>query len=473
MKFGVTAINKSKVIPIGKILIIFFAVFLIYIILSCAIPPAFFRSADGIELSDFKSEPATGERILCIDDNVDALVYRLAAIESAGESIILSTFDLADDDSGRAIMSALLEAADRGVRVDMIVDGINGEFKLIGNECFEALVSHENVKACLYNRINILLPGFVNYRLHDKYLLVDGGLYILGGRNTRDLFLGEYPEEYSIDRDVLVLSDADSESSSAAALKAYFDKIRAEDRNWEFTVCLSESRLAKGKSALRAHYAATRKKYPQAFQTVDWEAVTVPAEGVSLLWGDTRCGNKSPILLENIMALADGAEDIVIQTPYVVCNDKMYGDLASLSGDARVRILTNATESGDNVFGCVDYLNEKSKILDTGCEIFEYAGEQSLHTKTVLIDDSISIVGSYNFDMRSTYLDTELMLVINSRELNAELRSKVGLLEDSSLHVTPEGETEGANYVPCEPPFFKKLLYGILRVLVIPFRQLL
>lgn len=80
--------------------------------------------------------------------------------------------------------------------------------------------------------------------------------------------------------------------------------------------------------------------------------------------------------------------------------------------------MTNAIESGANPFGCTDYLNEKKNILATGSEVFEVSCGQSLHTKTILVDDHISMIGSYNLDLRSTYLDTELMLVIDCPELN-------------------------------------------------------
>ena len=72
--------------------------------------------------------------------------------------------------------------------------------------------------------------------------------------------------------------------------------------------------------------------------------------------------------------------------------------------------MTNAVESGANPWGCTDYLNQKQKVLGTGVSVYECLAGQSLHTKTVLVDDDISLIGSYNLDIRSTYLDTEMML---------------------------------------------------------------
>ncbi len=99
--------------------------------------------------------------------------------------------------------------------------------------------------------------------------------------------------------------------------------------------------------------------------------------------------------------------------------------------------MTNAIESGANPFGCTDYLNEKKNILATGSEVFEVSCGQSLHTKTILVDDHISMIGSYNLDLRSTYLDTELMLVIDCPELYQCLRENASVKAEQSRHVLP------------------------------------
>lgn len=135
--------------------------------------------------------------------------------------------------------------------------------------------------------------------------------------------------------------------------------------------------------------------------------------------------------------------------------------------------MLNDVTSGANPFGCVDYLNRKEDLLATGVTLGEYLGEQSLHTKNVLIDDRLCLVGSFNFDMRSAYLDTELMLVIDSPELNAQLRQSAQDTLDRCRLVSQEGEVLGENYVPQALTGGKKALYGLLRQLVKPFRCLL
>ena len=92
---------------------------------------------------------------------------------------------------------------------------------------------------------------------------------------------------------------------------------------------------------------------------------------------------------------------------------------ACAAGQPENHILINAVESGTNPFGCTDYLNQKTHLRSTGTHIYEYLGEQAQHTKAVLIGEDLTLAGSCNFDMRSVYLDTELMLAIKSPGLNA------------------------------------------------------
>ncbi len=173
----------------------------LYVLLGVLIPPLFQQSAEAVQTPTLSS--AASERVLCVDDNQEALLWRLRLIEEAQEEIILSTFDWRDDDSGQAVMAALLEAADRGVQVRILVDGMNTFLHLRGSAHFQALAASSNVEIKLYNPVNLLKPWTLNYRLHDKYLIADRTAYLLGGRNTNDLFLGETTQSSNIDREIL------------------------------------------------------------------------------------------------------------------------------------------------------------------------------------------------------------------------------------------------------------------------------
>lgn len=153
---------------------------------------------------DFYNLTTGTEQISYVDDNHLALLYRLRMIEEAEKEIILSTFDFNSDNAGKDIISALIHAAERGVHVQIIVDGISGFSDMKCNPWFQALASIESVSIKIYNPVNILKPWKLQARLHDKYLIIDHKMYLLGGRNTSDLFLGDYSDNKNIDQELFV-----------------------------------------------------------------------------------------------------------------------------------------------------------------------------------------------------------------------------------------------------------------------------
>lgn len=126
---------------------IILTVWMIYAAIGLIIPPLFHKST-GQEVTPpyVYSDTIAQERVLSIDNNIDALLWRLRLIEAARERVVLSTFDFRDDNSGLDIMAALFHAADRGVEVQILIDGINGSLRLSGSQNFHQLASHENVE---------------------------------------------------------------------------------------------------------------------------------------------------------------------------------------------------------------------------------------------------------------------------------------------------------------------------------------
>lgn len=441
-------------------------------VLNCVLHPVFSPSGCPPDPVTVQSQPDT-EQLLCIDDNTDALLWRLRVIESAQKRIAMSTFELGVDESGRDLMAALKAAADRGVQVQLLVDGGLGMLALPSCDSFEALASTDNVEIRLYNPMNLLTPWKINYRLHDKYLLADDNVYILGGRNAVNRFLGNYTDEHNVDRDLLICTQFPEQDTSQDQVWQYFTQIWDEPSNRSVTKKQNDA-VTKGTQALDARYETLHQLYPEAFTDTDFLAETQPAHHIQLLHNPHTAARKKPQLWDALQPILASGKDITIQTPYIVCDKAMYNDLAQLAQGREMRILTNAIENGANPWGCADYLIHKNRILSTGTQVYEFAGGDSLHAKTILVDDHISLVGSFNLDMRSTYLNTEMLLCVDSPELNTHLRSRLDQDMAQSRHVMPDGTTtDGAAFNP--PPFglIKKLLYRVLSILVLPVRHLL
>lgn len=462
---------------IKNIILFFCLAFVAFIVTSCTVPPSVHKRVgseyeDALSAQDFETKPAGKERIQCIDDNIDALLWRLRVIESAQDEIILSTFDFKDDNSGKDIMASLMNAATRGVQIKILIDGTNA-LNLSCSKNFKSLIALPNVEARLYNVINLIKPWKINYRMHDKYLIADDSLYILGGRNTNDRFLGAYTDKLTIDRDILVYRPMPEETDSLMQLKNYFYSVWSLPCNKDFTYDKNSSWLSKTQCELMNHYRTLQQNYPLAFQKTDWQAETIETQKITLYTNPIEARNKAPELWYALYQIMLACEDAVIQTPYIVCSGDMYNDLTALCAAGKsVEIITNAVESGANPFGCVDYMNQQKRIFKTGVEVYEQVG--SSHTKTILVDDNVSIVGSYNLDMRSTYLDTEMMLVIKCPELNSSLREQASTLKDKSRHAhRDESVSYGEQYEEIPLGWGKYFLYAFLRIMLSPLRHLI
>ena len=428
---------------------------------------------ESLRKTEFTSETAGVERICCIDDNEEALLWRLRMIGTAKESIVLSTFDLRADDNGTKILAALNCAAARGVKIQLLIDGIYQQLFLAGSSDFQALASYENVEVGVYNPVTPVNLFKVNYRMHDKYLIVDEKMYLLGGRNSNDIFLGDQTKGINEDRDILVYDTSEGQGESLNQLEDYFHKIWKES-------CVS---IKKGKQSSRytdayRHmeeiYISLLKRYNDIETYSAWEKDTIEANKITLINNGIEAGRKTPQVLQTIQYLTENADHVIIQTPYVICNGYMYDVLQGISDHAKLQIVLNAVEKGSNPWGCTDYLNQKKKILETGADVYELMNDYPVHTKAVLINDRLSVVGSYNLDMRSTYLDTELMLVIDSEKLSQQIHETESDYMEKSKEVLANGqETEGAKYQGKVLNRKKKLYYGVLRIIIRPLRQLL
>lgn len=455
-------------------------VFLGYVLLGTSLPFVRHRKVSQEYQEEFAKRQFLGEgegpeRVAFVGDNTEALLTRFQMFEEAEQEIIMSTFDFDNDEAGKVMMSALINAADRGVRVKVLLDGFSGLMDVTGSEWFLALVTNENIEMKIYNPISLLRPWDIQTRLHDKYIIIDDKMYLLGGRNNTNLFLGDYQEHKNIDRELLVYSAEKTENRSLQDLRAYFDRI------WELPECRAVVCEKKTETVLKVYrelkdgWPDIVAAYPAGFVKPDWTEVTQPVNKVSLLTNPIEAENKEPEIWYGLHRLMLQGKNIIIHTPYIICGKEMYEDLTGLCRTAdSVDIITNDVTSGANPWGCTDYLNQKENILETGVTVHEFLGEASNHTKTILIDDRISIVGSYNLDMRSTYLDTEMMLVVDSPELNAVLRQEAAADMEQSKSISKGRDyVFGPKYEPREFTPLKKVIYSVLRVLILPIRYLL
>ena len=180
--------------------------YILAVLIPCAFPPQL-SIAEVTDTAWMETEASdlNANRGMLITTGQEAMETRLALIASAQSSIDLGSYIYAPDESGRKITAALLAAADRGVRVRLITDGLIGWINLGNDPLGPALGSHPNVEIKFYNPIDISRPQGLNARYHEKFFLVDDTWLLLGGRNVSDEFLtGEGDPSYNYDQDVLL-----------------------------------------------------------------------------------------------------------------------------------------------------------------------------------------------------------------------------------------------------------------------------
>lgn len=424
---------KKKII-ISGVLCIF-----LYIILGAILP--FVNTpqiSNEITLELSSSQNTGNERARIIEDNGEALQQRIRLISQAKETIRMSTYEFRSDESGKDLLASLIDAAHRGVDVKVIVDGVGELTRMKNNDYFIALSSLENAQIKIYNPIHLGKPWNLNARMHDKYLMIDDKAYVLGGRNSYDYFLGQHNGYKNYDWDVLVYQEHESESSSLEELKEYFGSV------WKLPVSkLYEDDAKKQKNEkVRQVTHELNQRYQKLqqqkwFRPVDYKSITLPTKDIDIISNPIHCSIKEPIVFHTITEyMLQANKEVVFHTPYIIADKYMMERIEKVCKKVpKVMMMTNSVANNGNPFGAMDYQKNKEKILKTGLNILEYDGGISYHGKCLTIDDHISMIGSFNFDMRSTYINTEIMVAIDSQEVNASLKEKMKIYEKDALVV--------------------------------------
>ena len=428
-----------------------------------------------------QTDTNTGDRVMLLATHEDALDERIRLMNLAKRELIIATYDCRDGQSTRDLMSVALERANAGVRVRLLVDGISGWMSLSFNPMFQALEAHDNIEIRFYNPVHILLPWHHMGRMHDKYVIVDDTAFILGGRNMFDSFIGTYPvDKMKDDREVLVYNAGEHghryTESSVVQLQKYFEEIWNSDWINRFPYRRTDgSRINETYRMLESRCEVLKQKRPQLFAGADYSSMTVPTKGIWLIANPIGIYVKEPVVFSQLCALMKRARsEVIIQSPYAVLNEYMLNVLSEISSAVPVTLMVNSIENSHNIAGSSDYIIHRDDILSTGVNLLEYSGKNYHHGKAVLIDDSLSVIGCYNLDLRSTYVDTELMLVIRSREMNEMLRENMGMLLSECTRVQDKSDQENLNEALSPPlPLIKSIALRVLGTAVQLVRNLL
>jgi cardiolipin synthase C len=391
-----------------------------------------------------------------LDSGLDALSARVGLIEHAELSIDIQSYLIKDDISGNLIALHLAAAADRGVRVRLLMDDA------LTDEVDSGLLSlddHDNIEVRVFNpfprrrsRLVSLFANFniLNRRMHNKSFTVDNQVTIVGGRNIADEYYRTGGATEFIDEDLLAIgppvdkvSDGFDEywNSPEAIPMDAFDRMVAHGH---VTESLEQARKYVDEHSHTAFLKGADGRLIEDLIAGRLALVAADAEVVQDLPEKVRNLIRREVsvtsaYLQRMVSAA--VEEVIVISPYFVPQKQgvdFFGALVKKG--VRVVIITNSLASTNHSSVHAVYARYRKPLLQQGVELYELRPRSeametetklTLHSKVATVDRSKMFVGSFNLDPRSLYLNTEMGMAVTSPTL-------AGRMADSILDSLPE-----------------------------------
>jgi putative cardiolipin synthase len=397
-------------------------------------------------------------RILSV--GIDGFLLRAQLINSAERSLDLQYYIFRADKTGDLLAELLLKAADRGVRVRLLVDDGDTEE---GEERLALLAAHPGIEVRIFNpfayrgHLSVVRgtefafnAARLDFRMHNKLLVADNSMALVGGRNLGDQYFQIDPESQFGDDDVMAggpvvrqLSDTFDDywnSDLAIPSGALYDSRPTAADMLSYRRQLAERRQALLAAGIEFAVRIDRGEPLAGILAGSSPLVWAPATVVCDSPDKKRVGSGQMIgklmhtaVMERAIAVQ---QELLMITPFLIPGEAGMKMLDTLHRrGVRVRILTNSLASTPEPLAHAGYTHYRLPMLQTGVELFEVKpmlgnargsgerasmtrfGHYALHAKLFVFDRSSVFIGSMNFDQRSLALNTEVGLIIDSPEL--------------------------------------------------------
>ena len=383
--------------------------------------------------------------VVPLPDGQGALTARLELAAGSERSIDAMYYIWHDDESGLLLLDTLRDAAERGVRVRLLLDdnGIDGM-----DQTLAGLNAMPNFSVRLFNPSTVRSPKLLGYalyplrmnrRMHNKAFIVDGAAAIVGGRNIGNEYFAFGEQPSYLDLDVLGVGDVVTDTAAifdeywnSAPVQALEQVIKGPGDLTEFDAAVQAAIDSDGAQALAVGHAegpAGRMTHGKA-QQMEWTTVRVVADDPAKGTGDFDRSQLMITRLGQILGKVETRLDLI--SAYFVPakqGSKFFGDLAR-SG-VEVNILTNSWQATDVPMVHAGYVKYRRELLEAGVSLYELkpidglsqghdelgpvgSSGASLHAKTFSADDARVFIGSFNFDPRSAALNCEMGFLIES-----------------------------------------------------------
>lgn len=416
---------------------------------------------------------------LLLASGEDAFMMRSAMAGIAEKTLDVQYYIWEADDSGRILVSHLLQAADRGVRVRLLLDDIHTE----GKDFDIAQVdSHPNIEIRLFNPfVNrdwrsldwLTDSSRINHRMHNKVFAMDNAMAIVGGRNIGDHYFGVHTVNNFRDLDLLSVGPAVRDISASfdqfwnsewaipmaafakapiiqADAKAAFDELHktvANIANYPFNTALNKTDFLS-----RLQNARTK------FLWADYQVIYDPPEKVT----DENQQGIAP----HLKRLVEGLQkELAIESAYFIPGTRFREVTSDLRQQGvRIKVLTNSLASNDVTAAHAGYASVRKQLLENGVELYELrpdaeadrkrwnitaSSQSSLHSKVIVFDKRTVVIGTFNLDPRSANINTEIALVVESSALADQVVAIIdnGMRPENSYRLILEDQNDSQQLV--------------------------
>ncbi|MBE9538854.1 MAG: phospholipase D family protein [Proteobacteria bacterium] len=398
-----------------------------------------------------ETRPKNQSGFALIPDSINALAIRLLLAAKAERSLDVQYYMIKNDIIGRLFFATLVQAADRGVRVRLLIDDITTGGMDKG---LTAVADHPNIELRLFNPFASRgLRAFdawdlqrLNRRMHNKSFTADGQFTIIGGRNISAEYFA-YNNDYNF-ADLDTLAVGPIVSDTAAMFDSYWNHRKAIPfKQLSKQKPDDGARLKKLRAALLENLEAIKKTPYASAVSASFEEYL--ERKVDYTWAPYQLVYDSPDkviaskaeaadkITDSLLHTVLGAEkSLLVISPYFVPLKSGIAGISELQDSGvQIDILTNSLASGDHILVHSGYAPSRKPLLEHGVRFFEIREDlaisgtsraktdkanSSLHTKAFIVDKRYLFMGSFNWDPRSAYLNTELGVIIDSEYLAAK-----------------------------------------------------
>jgi len=409
--------------------------------------------------------------VYILEKGEEALIGRAWLTQHATQSIDVQYFIWSTDNIGILAAEQLLSAAERGVAVRVLVDDLLIDAQ---DRTLLLLSAHPNAQIRIYNpnlsvgvsfwqRMINAVTEFraINKRMHDKTAIFDNIAGITGGRNMADEYF-DYDHEYNFrDRDVLLVGPAVADmtenfnefwnSEFAVPVEDILgdeaESITAEDvatRARELHSYANDPRNFAPQ--VREAIASAPASFPYLLQAMSWENVTFVSDIPGKNPGESGLVGGGETTTHLVNALSGAQESVLVQSPYLIMPEGGIELFAKLvDSGVRIRVSTNSLASTDNIQAFSGYHEQREDLLRAGVELYEFKPYPqirdalidrypaiaesnpvfALHAKSMVIDGETVYIGTFNLDPRSANLNTEVGVLVDSKELADQLTASI------------------------------------------------